>query len=536
MNQVNLLISSLQTGISDIPVQQTKEVSSDLSFENLMSSAKGSEQTLKQSKDFGTDDNSQPSVKDSYESSYKKTDTVKVREDGSLEEDNPLKTDVLEAAEKISDVIEEELNVTEEEIAEVLDTLGLTYLDLLTTGGLSQVVTELSGAADVTELITSDAFKNILAAQSEVLSEMPGQLTDILQDFEAYMKGEELPESITNQIEVLIENVKTDISENGINLSAFAEEETIVTDAEDDIGAAAIPETDIITETIEDGKEIAETVDTYDVKKAQMPKLDTARDNITSEAGPIQEADDEEQINIIQTNTSSENTSEEGGQLLSGNDKPTNQETKEESELDRMQALFEEPKENTQVYTTQNVTTQDVTGGVMQTTTTTTSYIDPQTAQNIISQVTENVFLQVADESTTMELQLNPENLGKLFVSVTTKEGEVSAQLQTQNEAVKAALESQMNVLKETLAAQGIKVTEVEVTVASHEFEENLEKNQAGTFGEETGEENRGENQGTRRRNINLGELDSLSGLMSEEEELIARIMAENGNTMDLTA
>jgi flagellar hook-length control protein FliK len=38
------------------------------------------------------------------------------------------------------------------------------------------------------------------------------------------------------------------------------------------------------------------------------------------------------------------------------------------------------------------------------------------------------------------------------------------------------------------------------------------------------------------RRNLTLNDLDGLTGLMTEEEQLAARIMQENGNQVDLTA
>jgi flagellar hook-length control protein FliK len=68
--------------------------------------------------------------------------------------------------------------------------------------------------------------------------------------------------------------------------------------------------------------------------------------------------------------------------------------------------------------------------------------------------------------------------------------------------------------------------------VASHEFERNLEQNAKGE--EQQGERNQEQN--SRRRSISLSSLDELSGVMSEEEALVAQIMRDNGNTVDLTA
>ena len=73
----------------------------------------------------------------------------------------------------------------------------------------------------------------------------------------------------------------------------------------------------------------------------------------------------------------------------------------------------------------------------------------------------------------------------------------------------------------------------IEVTVASHEFEKNLEQNQES---EKQQGERQQEQSGGRRRNLNLSSLDGLSGLMTEEETLAAQMMRDNGNSMDVTA
>ena len=131
-----------------------------------------------------------------------------------------------------------------------------------------------------------------------------------------------------------------------------------------------------------------------------------------------------------------------------------------------------------------------------------------------------------------MEMQLNPENLGKIYVQVTAKEGVATAHLAVQNEIVKEALENQTIQLRENMNQQGIKVEAVEVTIASHEFERNLEQNQQGS----AQDEQREQASKSPRRNISMNQLDELSGLMSEEEMLVAKIMRDNGNSVDFTA
>jgi flagellar hook-length control protein FliK len=152
---------------------------------------------------------------------------------------------------------------------------------------------------------------------------------------------------------------------------------------------------------------------------------------------------------------------------------------------------------------------------------------------DLIEQVAENVKVVLANDSTSMEMQLNPENLGKIYLNISTKEGTVNAQIAAQNEAVKAALETQIATLRENLNQAGVKVDAIEVTVSSHEFEKNLEQNEHS--GEQQQEEETA-NQPAARRNIRMDSLDELSGLMTEEETLVAQIMKDNGNSVDLTA
>ncbi len=77
----------------------------------------------------------------------------------------------------------------------------------------------------------------------------------------------------------------------------------------------------------------------------------------------------------------------------------------------------------------------------------------------------------------------------------------------------------------------GVRVEAVEVTIASHEFERNLEQN-AGK------EERQAEEQAKAKqtRKIRLDDPEALSGVMSEEESLVAQMMADQGNSIDFTA
>lgn len=63
-------------------------------------------------------------------------------------------------------------------------------------------------------------------------------------------------------------------------------------------------------------------------------------------------------------------------------------------------------------------------------------------------------------------------------------------------------------------------------------FERNLE---AGQQNQEQGQE--GQNQRPKKmRNLNMNDLDDLQGLMTQEEELVTKMMRDQGNTVNYTA
>ena len=147
--------------------------------------------------------------------------------------------------------------------------------------------------------------------------------------------------------------------------------------------------------------------------------------------------------------------------------------------------------------------------------------------KGIMGQIMDYMKLQLSADTTSLEMQLHPASLGTLQVRIDSGAGVLTAHFITQNEAVKTALESQMVQLQEQFEEQGIKVEAIEVTVQTHEFEQNLEQGR-GRNQQEPEKRNR-----TRRINLN----DSLvMEAMEEEDALAAEMMAASGSTVDYTA
>lgn len=146
-------------------------------------------------------------------------------------------------------------------------------------------------------------------------------------------------------------------------------------------------------------------------------------------------------------------------------------------------------------------------------------------ATDIINQLIDSIKVNVTADTSSMELQLTPENLGKINLTVVAKDGQITASITAQNDLVKAVIESQLIQLKETLANQGLKVTDVEVTVANQEFNRNFDDNNGNAKEQKS-------NAHKKFRGI-----DELSDAGSDfEESVIDRIIESEGSSVNFRA
>jgi len=147
-----------------------------------------------------------------------------------------------------------------------------------------------------------------------------------------------------------------------------------------------------------------------------------------------------------------------------------------------------------------------------QTVTTRTDFSDELTTirelRDITNQIVEQIKVVIKPSQTSMDMMLNPEHLGRVQLNISSKEGVLTASFITQNQIAKEAIESQMQVLKENLEAQGLKVEEIEVTIANFSFQQSSQMDG----------ENKNSEQGKAKSNKTL-RLDSLEDIPVEEEE-----------------
>ncbi len=406
--------------------------------------------------------------------------------------------------EKATEAVAEELGVTEEEVTEAMEAMGLTVLDLMDPAKLADLVMELTGSEDIGSLLLSEGFQQMLGEIGELSQELMAELG---------LTPEELPQFMEQ-------------------LQSIMQEQPEEEPADIPVQEAVQPET---------GTETTDQVPEEPVQDAEVPQPSTAETAVTAEQKATNESIQENTKDVKEADSAGiENAAEEPESRNVTSDDWQQENSQENAKEGSQEKSFTEmagkkgadKTDNApQHHVTYQTTAQTVNQGqaVEITQTVVQTRID---VEDIMRQVSHMTRVMVSQAESSIEMQLNPANLGKVYLQVVSREGVITAQLAAQNEAVKEALENQVAILKENMNQQGIKVEAIEVTIASHEFERNLEQNQQGTAGEQQEAEARKAS----RRNINLNNSEELEGMMSEEENLVAKIMLEQGNSVDLSA
>lgn len=406
-----------------------------------------------------------------------------------------------EFTDEVQKQVEEIYDVSEEEIEQILEDMGITMMELMEPANLAEFVTRLTGEEDGLQLLLSEGFQ-----------ELKGSLEELSTEFlEKLGMSKEKAMDFMSKIQQQLSEIQQQVN---LTDDTLVEQPQIIVEGEQPtVNMEQIP-TD---EEAHSANTLNQTaVNTAD-DMVDTPDVDSIHKDVVQESTKVTEQDGDVQQSV-QTQV------EDDGQ------QNMNQSTEQDgSKQDFTKELFGKQD----LSNVNNVQASRI----VQTVQTVEPVVTPQPTANIqvidlIQQVSEFTRVMYQGDVTSMELQLNPENLGKLYVQVSSKDGAITAQIAAQNEAVKEVLENQLVMLKENMTQQGLKVEAVEVTVASHEFERNLEQNQDNQQNQEQSDST----QTRARRNINLNNLDELSGLMSEEEMLVAKMMQEQGNSVNYTA
>lgn len=366
--------------------------------------------------------------------------------------------------------VAEDLNVSEDDLITAMENLGMVWTDLLNQQNLADVAIELNVSADSTELLLNSDFQNALMDVNQILTDAAVNL--------------------------------------GMDVNEFTDIVAQMTLVEPDEAAALNEVAGEALNSIVQTTEEAETADNGTVKADVVTKADAGQ---TKDNAYVV---NENAVKSVDDDMDAAGSSQD----FAGN---SDSDGKQADTEGNNGILF---AQDTDAKVMAELNADDVNADYR-------PYMSTDTTE-LINQIVDNIRLNVSQDTTSIEMQLNPENLGRVYVHLSAKEGTVNAQLTATNEVVKEALEAQIVTLKENLNQAGVKVDAVEITVSSHGFERNLEQDQSR-------EEQEGEYQEAaakqRRRNINMSSMDELAGVMTEEESLVAQMMRDNGNSVDMT-
>lgn len=502
--QTNNVIAKMFDGIGRKNVSGVEGVNkSELKniFSNLLNQESNFMGETKQS--IGTA-NSVPTYEDSADSynryQYKKN---------QIESGKPMEEKITESAEQMEtfakDVIKavaEQLEITEDDVVEAIQMLGVTVFDLLNPQVLADITVTLTEVQDASMLLFDSRFQSLLSDITQIGKDFMNDLglnTEQMQMFLSQMEILEQPQTV----EVTDD---TNLNQPMISDGQTESEQQVV--AMDD--RKMVENSELYPSKEAKVDQQIEVVDEHADSTGDVLSKSTENEHASYTAGDSQE-DAASKDMMSEDNYSEENHSvEEFKKNISSTDKENDKHI-----FSHLEQVSDKPSEMIKTPFVQNNNT----------------YVSVDTVR-IIEQLAERVRVTNFSEVSSIEMQLNPENLGKMYVNISSKQGMVNAQIAATNEAVKEALEAQIYELKESLQQSGVKVDAIEVTIASHEFEKNLEQ---GKSREEQEAERQKEMKDKNRREINLSDLDEASDLLNEEEALIARMMKDNGNSLDYT-
>ena len=401
-----------------------------------------------------------------------------------LDNGNPQKTDQKQVgtqedvkAEKVADEaqkageelvgkVAEELGVSEEEVLAAMEALGFVMADLLNADNMTELVLTIEGE-DMLALMTDEGLYNSLQNLLTMVSEAVDQIGE---------KVELSPE----ELEAILEQAK-------------------------------VPEMEENPETVpEDGK---------------RPQIPEGQEDYTV---TVERNGETVKVSVEVDGSSQTESTEVTGLKPEAVQEET---TADSGKGDGSKKEGSSQKENAQEMTHGNMLLESLLnkGGAVKSEAVFENAMAQNTAdtQNIMNQIMDYMRVQVKADMTQMELQLNPASLGTVNINITSKAGVITAQFLTQNETVKAAIESQIVQLKNSFEEQGLKVEAVEVTVASHSFERNLN-------GDGNGQQQAqdGKKKGNRKVNLNGPAMEEEPA--TEEEE--PAIMGMEGSTVSFTA
>lgn len=487
---VNLFNQTAGTGLNNLSnIGKSEQSTKEISFADTF--MKTNEVNL--NKDVTSDVSKTKTVVATNAGSNKNIKTAEAsgQETESLDEEKikDLAEEISEITNQIVDKIKSEFEVTDEEIEEAMEVLGLTIADLTKPTELRNLLMELTGTTDSIELLTNVELYDSVKEVTDFASNL---FTEVAKDFS--LSTEQLTEMInTESFEEALNEVDVSVTSNEAETEADAE---------------------VVSEvTVDKTTEQALAFENSDKANANETKPVESNNSNESEEVPIDtEKKAPDKIEKPESFAQSNLMNDEAMNERSENRKSFNFDSSKNQEFTFNQ---------TQAVTNQTVNTV---GDIVETV---TSYTTGTDTDNIMRQVTDYVKVHISEDVTKMEIELHPASLGTVNMQINSQNGQITAHLTVQNELVKSVLETQMIKLQETFDEQGTKVSAIEVTVAEYSLNSQSDNNYS--------EERNGKSYGSKKKGINLNEIGSLDEL-DEEEQLEAKVMEMNGSSVNYTA
>ena len=413
---------------------------------------------------------------------------------------------VQKLGEDVKDAVQETMNVSEEELTQAMEMLGLTDMDLLQPQNLMQLVGQLTGSQDASALLTNDGVQQLMQ-----------DVTALFADFQQQngITGAEFNDLLA-QLSMNIDELE-ELAKQQLGLA-----DELPSDAQNDL----LAETTVVDEaqTVQQGGK-AEHSGVFS-SILQSPKEQVTDAVQVQQPGQTQENDAATvQTQMQMEDAAAQTTGDETGSLMN-DDSDAQTDNGFDNQMDltgEQQSALLRGQGTSQAQPV--VQAAEV------------PQADPMIRYETLMNQMEGLARAFAStEGTTLQMQLNPESLGRLVLTVTEKHGNVTAQITATNEQVKEALQTQMVELRSTLQAQGIKVEAVEVTVATHEFEQNLDGNASANAQMQEQGDSQAQGRSGGRRNLDQSMLQGIGGELTEEETLAAQMMRDNGGSVDYTA
>ena len=426
---------------------------------------------------------------------------------------------------QIVEKVTEDLDITEDKLCEIMQMLGITSMELLQPENLTALFANATGIENnPQELVLNSDFTGLYADVMDIASQNQA-LLEAVSNMEVLENPQRL-EIFTepdNPGEIITASAEEDIAKVQISDVTDETEEPVFQQPQVKSEAIGTSETISASEdnTVSGSQGMLETAE---VEASNISETAVSSESIDSSETEMQPTDSKRDRTDLAEDTLSQQVSDESVSLKS---EKQVMKTDLNSDSSSDERSFDDKSENRVLHTMINEQMQPE--GVFEAFDVQPKYTSVNTT-DIIRQIVDQISIAKTTGESVIEMQLNPENLGKLYINVTERNSEITARIAVSNETVKNALESQMAALRENLQDANIRVNDVEITIATHEFERNLEQNAGNENGRQDGQ------QFTHQSSSNGGNRTGHNEAASDEAGLAAQIMRDNGNSVDFMA